>query len=97
MSRADAWDFPVNSESKLFIAHAEDRRSFGDLLSLIRAHFGGAPSLGEFDIEFIRWTHVRECSCCSDSGTYGNYWEITRRQEPCEYTTNYLLSDLCRD
>jgi hypothetical protein len=91
------WSYPENTEVKLFISQADDSRSFGSLLSDIRDHFGSSSTLAEFDIEFTRWTLEDPCSCCRDSGVYGNYWEITRRDEPCEYTVNHQLSDLYRE
>lgn len=91
------WSYPVSTEEKLWISNADDRRSFGKLLEEIRDHFGSASSLAEFDIEFTRWTHEDPCSCCRDTGVHGNYMEITRRKEPCEYTVNHLLSDLYRE
>ena len=91
------WSYPENTVDKLWIANAEDSRSFGTLLATIREHFGSASALSEFDIEFTRWTNEEPCGCCRDSGVYCNYWEITRRNDPCEYTVNHLLSDLYRE
>lgn len=97
MSNSEEWSWPENTDSKLFISRADAGQSLGDLLTQILDHFDGTPALGEFDIEYTRWTHVESCSCCRDSGVYGDFWEITRRKEPCEYITNTPLSELCRD
>ena len=90
------WTDPVTDKDTLWLSGAADQKSFGRILSDIQDHFGSASCLAEFDIEYYRWEHEAACSCCRDSGTYGDFYKVTRRAEPCEDTVNYLLSSLHR-
>lgn len=90
----DKWVYPTNTEDKLWISNADEAKSFGELFEAIQCHFGPASTLGEFSIEVTRWTYEESCSCCRDSGTYGQYYEITKLKELDEYTVNRFLSEL---
>lgn len=88
------WSYPKDSEDTLYISQADTPCSFGDLFYRIRLHFGDACQLNQFDIEYERWTHESGCSCCRDSGTYGDFWKVTRRATPDPECAAVLISTL---
>lgn len=91
------WSHPENNVDQLWISNAEDPRSFGLLFDRISAHFGEGALLSELDIEYVRFTHEHPCSCCQGSGVYGDYYVITRRKEPCQFTPALEIKDLTKD
>lgn len=90
------WVYPENDKDTLWLANAEEQKSFGRILSDIQDHFGSASCLAEFDIEYYRWEYESPCSCCRGSGVYGDFYKVVRRTEQCPDTVNHLLTNLHR-
>ena len=87
--------YPENDAKTVWLANAEDNISLGTLLSFAGGYFGESAQLNMIDIEYVRWTHESSCGCCSiNNGAYGDYYKITLRDEPCEYTKPVPLIDL---
>lgn len=92
------WNVPESTEHKLYASNADTGSSFGNLFDVILEHFGPETKLNDVNIRVEQFTNVAiACGCCKEDEVKSNYFVITRRTTPCEFTPATLLSELTTD
>jgi len=89
------WTAPVSTPTELFIAFAQDEKSFGDIFNECILHFGSDVPLDQLRISYVQWEHQRDCHCCIGASVqYGDYYRIELVSDKCEETPPCTLAQL---